>query len=492
MCWIGSNILRRAVRSSGRVAGRSESMVLTRKVANSERRSGNTSEAREDMIAGPVGKTFLRYGVPWALSMVATGSAAVVDGIFVGRFAGAQALAAVNLAAPIWCLVSGLGFTLVTGGSVLAGRYMGEGRYEEASALCIKIFMTLLALIALTCGIMYARLEDVLTFLGAGDGGKLRGLCREYLEIVLLCCPVFPLSYGLSYFIRVDGRPLLASAGPGIAAGCNILLDALLVGYAGMSVRGAALATVLAYLAACLALIGHFFSARSRYIRPRRLGGWKEVLGAAWNGASEFVNEVSTGFIVLLFNLMLMESVGSNGVAAFTVVAAASLLGMNLLYGIGDSLAPLVSVNRGAKNFVRMDAFLRAALITAFGTGFAFFLVLTCFPEALADLFLPGDRETAHIARSFVLAWRWVFPLAALNMVLASYFTGRQWAASSMLVAASRSFVLPLIMLVVLPRLLGDQGIFYATSAAEGLTLCLAAALFWLGRRRCSSAARAC
>ena len=163
-------------------------MVLTRKGANSERRSGNTSEAREDMIAGPVGKTFLRYGVPWALSMVATGSAAVVDGIFVGRFAGAQALAAVNLAAPIWCLVSGLGFTLVTGGSVLAGRYMGEGRYEEASALCIKIFMTLLALIALTCGIMYARLEDVLIFLGAGDGGNCADCAGNILRSS--CCVV--------------------------------------------------------------------------------------------------------------------------------------------------------------------------------------------------------------------------------------------------------------------------------------------------------------
>ena len=451
------------------------------------------SEMKADMLDGPVGRTFLRYSVPWALSMVATGSAAVVDGIFVGRFAGAMSLAAVNLAVPAWSLVSGMGFMLVTGGSVRSGRYMGEGRPEEASAMCIKTFMALAAVMLLVCGVMYLRLDDVLDILGAGgDANELRALCREYLSTVLLFCPVFPLSYGMSYFIRVDGRPLLASAGLGAAALCNIMLDALLVGYAGMGVRGAALATGLAYLLSCLVLIRHFFSVRSHYVLPRRLGRWKEVFFAAWNGASEFVNEMSAGIIVLLFNLILMERMGGYGVAAFTVVADAGLLGMSLFYGVGDSLAPLISVNRGARNFSRMDSFLRAALLTSLVLGMMLFSGLTFFPGALAELFLPGDAEAAGIARDFVLAWRWVFPGAGLNMALASYFTGRQWAASSMLVAVSRSFALPLLMLVVLPRLFGDWGIFYATSASEALTLCLAAGLLLCGRRRCERRGRAC
>lgn len=173
----------------------------------------------------------MRYSVPWALSMVATGSAAVVDGISWGVLPGQCALAAVNLAVPAWSLVSGMGFMLVTGGSVRSGRYMGEGRPEEASAMCIKTFMALAAVMLLVCGVMYLRLDDVLDILGAGgDANELRALCREYLSTVLLFCPVFPLSYGMSYFIRVDGRPLLASAGLGAAALCNIMLDALLVG----------------------------------------------------------------------------------------------------------------------------------------------------------------------------------------------------------------------------------------------------------------------
>ena len=53
-----------------------------------------------------------------------------------------------------------------------------------------------------------------------------------------------------------------------------------------------------------------------------------------------------------------------------------------------------------------------------------------------------------------------------------------------MLVAAGRSFALPVSMLMLLPRRLGDIGIFYATTVSEALTLLLAVGLFLVGRRR--------
>lgn len=451
------------------------------------------SEMKADMLDGPVGRTFLRYSVPWALSMVATGSAAVVDGIFVGRFAGAMSLAAVNLAVPAWSLVSGMGFMLVTGGSVRSGRYMGEGRPEEASAMCIKTFMALAAVMLLVCGVMYLRLDDVLDILGAGgDANELRALCREYLSTVLLFCPVFPLSYGMSYFIRVDGRPLLASAGLGAAALCNIMLDALLVGYAGMGVRGAALATGLAYLLSCLVLIRHFFSVRSHYVLPRRLGRWKEVFFAAWNGASEFVNEMSAGIIVLLFNLILMERMGGYGVAAFTVVADARSAGNESVLRCGGFSRSADQREQGSAEF-QPDGFLsargpaylaRARDDAVLGTDI--------FPGRPCGAFSAGRcRSGGHCPR-LCTGLALGIPGRRIEHGAGFLFHRTAWAASSMLVAVSRSFALPLLMLVVLPRLFGDWGIFYATSASEALTLCLAAGLLLCGRRRCERRGRAC
>lgn len=439
-------------------------------------------KAGHDMLSGPVARTFVRYSLPWALSMVATGSATIVDGIFVGRFAGALPLAAVNLAVPAWSLISGLGVMLATGGSVRAGRHMGAGKPLEASAVLLKTMLVLVALTVLICGTAFALRGPLLDFLGAD--AALRPYSAEYLTILLLFGPVFPLSFALTYFIRVDGRPVLASVGMGLSAVLNVAFDALLVGVWGMGVRGAALATGLAYALPCLLLASHFFSRRSTYrLLPfTAWGRWSEILFTAWNGLSEFINEISAGIVILLFNRILISRLGPDGVAAFTVVNYATLMGLTLFYGIGDSLAPIISVNRGARAYGRVSAFLRVALVGALVLGAGFFAFLSLAPDVLTALFLPDAPAASSLTLTFLHACRWAFLFSGLNMVLASTFTGMQWATSSMLVAVSRSFALPIAMLVLLPRWLGDIGIFYATTVSEVLTLLLAVSLFFLCR----------
>ena len=437
-----------------------------------------------DMLSGPVARTFARYSLPWVLSMVATGSATIVDGIFVGRYAGAMSLAGVNLVVPAWSFVSGLGIMLATGGSVRAGRHMGEGNRERASAVLIKTMLALMVLTVLICGAAFTLRGPFLDFLGADEA--LRPYSSDYLTVLLLFGPVFPLCYALSYFIRVDGRPVLASVGMGLCAALNVALDALLVGVWGMGVRGAALATGLAYALPCLILASHFFSRRSSYrlLPPWAWGRWSEVLFTAWNGASEFINEISAGIVILLFNRILISRLGPDGVAAFTVVNYATLLGLTMFYGIGDSLAPIISVNRGARDRARVSAFLRTALVAVVTLGVGFFVFLSLGPHLLTALFLPDAPAASALTLNFLHACRWAFLFSGVNMVLASTFTGMQWAASSMLVAAGRSFALPVSMLMLLPRRLGDIGIFYATTVSEALTLLLAVGLFLVGRRR--------
>ena len=359
-----------------------------------------------DMLSGPVARTFARYSLPWVLSMVATGSATIMDGIFVGRYAGAMSLAGVNLVVPAWSFVSGLGIMLATGGSVRAGRHMGEGNRERASAVLIKTMLALMVLTVLICGAAFILRGPFLDFLGADEA--LRPYSSDYLTVLLLFGPVFPLCYALSYFIRVHGRPVLAGVGMGLCAALNVALDALLVGVWGMGVRGAALATGLAYALPCLILASHFFSRRSSYrlLPPRAWGRWSEVLFTGWNGASEFINEISAGIVILLFNRILISRLGPDGVAAFTVVNYATLLGLTMFYGIGDSLAPIISVNRGARDRARVSAFLRTALVAVVTLGVGFFVFLSLGPHLLTALFLPDAPAASALTLSFFVQRR--------------------------------------------------------------------------------------
>ena len=75
---------------------------------------------RFDPITGDVIPVFFHYAIPSVIGMLAATSAGVIDGIFIGNFVGAPALAAVNISMPAFYLFAAVVFMLAVGGSVLA------------------------------------------------------------------------------------------------------------------------------------------------------------------------------------------------------------------------------------------------------------------------------------------------------------------------------------------------------------------------------------
>lgn len=437
------------------------------------------------VISGPIFSTFLHQSIPWSLSMLASGSAAIVDGIFIGRYAGALPLASVNIVMPVFSLLYGMGIMLASGGAAVTGDHIGRGDMRAASAMLLKTLISVgLASLAF-CLAAFIMREKLLAFLGADE--VLLKDCAAYLGVLLLFFPVFPLCIALSYFVRMDQRPMLASMGLILCSVLNVALDAWLIGAARLGVYGAALATGISYCVPCLLYASHFFSSRSSYILPGSLGKWSEMVKAAWNGSSECINETSAGIIIWLFNLILMDRMGGLGVAAFTTVGYVIMLGGLLSYGFADSLVPIVSVNNGARHYERTRRFLYSAAVMVFCLGLLMFLFLSFWPTTVTRFFLPGEQGAQTIALSFLRAARWGLLFMGLNMVLASYFTGRLWAAKSFFVAFCRSLALPLLLLWLLPSKLGEDGIFYVSSVAESATFLLAGGIFLLTIRNDAS-----
>jgi len=144
----------------------------------------------------------------------------MIDGIFLGNFVGAEALAAVNIAIPVW---SGL-FSIVTmlsvGSSVIAGKYLGQENLIAAQSIFSKTLACTLvfSVISGTFGLLF--LDSLVFILGAK--GALVSLVSSYLIIILPCAPAFLLGFALYYFVRVDNNPLLASVSLLFSAGLNV------------------------------------------------------------------------------------------------------------------------------------------------------------------------------------------------------------------------------------------------------------------------------
>ncbi|WP_095210568.1 MATE family efflux transporter [Endozoicomonas ascidiicola] len=438
--------------------------------------SGHTTD--EKMTTGNTTVDFFRFVIPSILGLLAISSAGIVDGIFVGNYVGATALAAVNLIVPLYSVFFGICVMMLVGGAVIAGKALGAGDIRTASNIFTKSLTVIVIFAVIVASLAFIFAGDIAVFLGAR--GETLPLTTGYIRVISPFMLFMGLAYVLSYFARIDNAPNFALVGLLITALTNIVLDALFIKWWGWGVNGAAFASGIAYTVGTLFLMLRYIGsgARIRLIKP--YGSWFELFRAAYNGFSEFINEMSGGLIIFVINWILITEVGNAGVAAFTIVNYILWLSIMVGYGTAEALGPLVSVNFGARKPERIAQFMKLSIGLAIVVGLFFAGILQVYPEALASVFISSDETTTLGLTLSIIAVIWpAFLFNGINITLSGYFTGMHAATQSAMIAMSRSLVLPLVLIVIFWKVFGLQGAFFAIPVAEMLTFALSVVLFY-------------
>ena len=412
------------------------------------------------------------------LGLIAMTSAMLVDGLFIGNYVGVTALAAVNLIIPISTLLFGVGMMLSIGGSVRAGKYLGEYDRPAASAIFSKTLVSM-ALYGVAAVSLALAFEERL-FTGLGATPELFPAMSEYYRIIMPFLLAQLIVLALYYFIRLDGYPNLVATALTIGALVNIVLDYLFIGLFGWGLTGAALATGISQALPLPVMMLYFLKPGRRLRFAIRQRNWKEVFQAAYNGISEFINEVSGGIVALILNWMLLQRTGVSGVAAITMVNYTMLLGYMMYFAISDTIQVMISQNFGARNALRMAAFLRTAAGTIAVLSAVFITVLLTASEPIIRLFVDeGDSAaTVAMATEFVTYVWPLFLFAGVNILISGYLTAIHRPFQSGIVALCHSLILPAAFLVLAYWLLSDQRFVVALPVAEAATCVLAVALF--------------
>ena len=405
-------------------------------------------------------------------------SASLVDGIFIGNYVGIAALAAVNLIIPIITLLFGVGMMLSIGGSVRAGKYLGEGDLAAASAIFSKtlIFVAFYGVIVICLGLFF----EAQLFAAVGAPEELFPVMSKYYRIImpfLLAELIVIVQY---FFIRLDGFPNLAAAALAIGSIINIALDYLFIAVYDWGLAGAAFATGLSQVLPMLVMLVYFLRPERKLHFKFRQNNWKEVLQAAYNGISEFINEVSGAIIAFIFNWMLIQRAGVSGVAAITVVNYLLFLGFMMFFAISDTSQVMISQNFGARKAERISAFLKTASAIIALLSIVLIAVLTSSSETLINLFVDESNsiETVALANEFVTYVWPLFLFAGFNMLMSGYLTAIHLPFQSGFIALCRSLLLPVGFGVLLYFMWSDYYFVIALSIAEGLTFVLALAIF--------------
>ena len=427
-------------------------------------------------------KLFYKFAVPNILSLVLLSSAGIVDAIFIGRYVDEISLAAVNTANPVYSFIWGLSMMIMIGGAVAAGKYFGEKNIKAANEVFTNSIIAVFLITVVVSLIIFIFTENIIMLIGGSE--KTTPIAALYLKTIIPFILFTTIGYGLSVFARVDGFPMLASLALIMGALTNIILDAIFIAVLNMGVKGAAYATGISFIVSFLILFIHFARKKGNLRITLQLRNFSHIIKTSYNGLSEFLNEISVGITMALFNIIMMKYAQEEGVAAFTAINYIMWLGNMVNYGAADTLNPLISTNYGAGKFDRIKNILKTGAFFTLLNGFGIFLTILFFSHELTSLFIKDTSSNAYnISIEFMSYVKWAFFLSGINMVLSSYFTAMLRPKESAVIASLRSLIMPYFMLLLLPKLLEIKGVYLTIPVSEIVTFITALTLFVLSSK---------
>ena len=414
----------------------------------------------------------LLFALPTIFSSIFANLYTTVDGIFVARWVDTDALSAINITLPMTYLASALGMMFGTGGNALVAKKLGEGKGPEARedfSLLMAVAFAFSVVLAFLC---FLFLDPLCRFLGSDEA--LLSYCRDYMVPVLISTPfaVFGMVFQLS-FITV-GKAGLGAALSIIGGVLNIVLDWLFMAVFGWGLMGAASATSIGY--AFPSLVGTVFFCIRRdlalyVVRPK----WRPrtLLQSCANGASEMVSVLAFSVVTILFNRILMDLGGSDGVASLTIIWYAQGLFGGLFRGYINGISSVVSYNLGKGDTARLQRLFRISVRTLGGTALAVTAASYLFGGAVVDVFAKGNAHVAAVSlRGFRIA-AVSFVMMAYNIFASGWFTALNDGRTSAILSFCRTIVFMVLPVLVLPRLWGMDGVWLSLAAGEILSVAM-------------------
>lgn len=415
-------------------------------------------------------RSFFQYVSLNVLGALGLSGYILADTLFVAHRLGTDGLAALNLAISVFGLINGLGLMLGIGGATRYAicRTQGDGvRADRAFSRALACGGTLGGLLALA-GLLWA--VPLARLLGAE--GAILPMCSVYLRTVLLFAPCFLLNHILTAFVRNDGNPKLAMAAMLLGSLSNIVLDYVFLYPMDMGIFGAALATGIAPVVGLCVSSLHILTRRSRFrLRPFR-PALRPLADLAGLGSAAFLNECSSGLVLVVFNLLTLRLAGTLGVAAYGIVANLALMALALFTGVNQGVQPLVSLAHGRGDAAGVRTLCRMALGLALCAGLCMAALAFFAAGPLVSLFnRDGDPALQQMAEQGLRLYFLGFPFAGLNLITASFLGAAEHPGRSLRLSLLRGFVSIVAAALLLAALLGLTGVWLAFPAAEGAVL---------------------
>ena len=412
----------------------------------------------------------MKFTTPTMIMLVFMSLYQMVDGVFVSNFVGELALTALNVVYPFTSVIIAIAIMLATGAGAIIALNMGMQKNQEAKENFTFIIAVgiIISLVIMILGSIY--IKPLIYMLGATP--RIYQMCHDYLWIMILSTPLAVLQLLFQTFFVTAGKPKVGLTLTILGGVLNIVLDYYFIASLDMGIRGAAIATSVGY--AITALYGLYYFAVHRkgtlyFVKPKlRFDVLKK---SCINGMSEMINNLAVAVTTYLFNIIGLAYLQEEGVAAISIILYAQFIMTSVFMGYATGVAPIFSYKYGADDTKQIQKIFKMSIGFVLVSSVITFLLSFVLAKPIALIFASHNQYVFDLAVNGFYLFAISFFFTGLNIFASALFTAFSNGKVSGFLSLLRTFVFLVIALIILPKMIGQNGIWLAVPLAEGMAV---------------------
>ncbi len=430
--------------------------------------------------SAPVHKAVIALAVPTIISQLITVVYNMADTFFVGQLGDPRQVAAATLSLPVFIFITGIANLFGIGGASLISRSLGSGNYDKArSASAFSVWSSVA--IALTYGLLVMLLRpSILPLIGAKEDTY--DYCFQYL-FWTVCVGSVPtvLNAELAHLVRSEGYSRQASFGVAGGGILNIILDPVFIFVFRLGIKGAAIATMLSNVAATAYFVIFFIRNRKKLtitLDPRRYSVKDHIPAEIITvGLPSFLMSIMAVLSNAVLN-KLISSHATEAVAGIGIAKKIDSLAFAIANGMTQGVLSLIGYNYASGNRKRMFDAIKTSFLYSIilALGGALFLFLCAAP---VSRFFINDPLTVHYGQRYLRIIATTCPAVAITFMVITIFQATGKRIQPLCLSFLRKGGIDIPAMFVFDKLLGADGIPWATPFADYLALFISAFLFF-------------
>lgn len=418
--------------------------------------------------SAPISQSLILLGIPIMIGMLINAFYNIVDAYFVGKL-GKSAMAAISIVFPIGQVVVGLGLMFGNGAASYLSRLLGKDDKKTANqvasvAIYSSVFIGLIFII-----ITLVFMKYILKYLGATS--TIIPYALPYARIYILSCVFNIFNVTMNNIVASEGSSKTAMLALLLGAIANIFLDPIFIYYFKFGVIGAAVATAISQFISTLVYIIYILKKESYFsFSIRNFHPTKEIFFEIFKiGIPTLTFQFLTSLSIALININA-ANYGDTVIAAMGVVTRIISMCTLVVFGFLKGFQPIAGFSYGAKNFDRLNKSIKISILWSTTFCIVTGLITIIFSKQIVSQFANGNNIMISLGQKSLIANSLSFFLFGFYTVYSSLFLALGKGCKGFLLGACRQGICFVPVILILPTLLGIDGILYVQPIADILS----------------------